>query len=72
MYCKIQIHFVIYGTKYVKSEYWVCYKLIFFNLSNKSCKTFMQKGTDQKPFDFFQFWYPKLMCLFISLLCCFN
>ena len=26
-----------------------------FNLSNKSRKAFMQKGTDQRPFDFFSF-----------------
>ena len=30
-------------------------KFISFNLSNKSRKTFMQKGMDQKPFDFFSF-----------------
>ena len=43
--------------------------IIHFNFSNK---TFMQKGTDQRPFDFFQFWYTKSVCLFKGLLYCLN
>ena len=43
--------------------------IISFNFSNK---TFMQKGTDQSPFNFFQFWYPKSICLFKVLLYCLN
>ena len=45
--------------------------IISFNLSNKSRRTFMQKSTDQRPFDFFQIWYQKSICLFINL-CCIN
>ena len=44
-------------------------KLISFKLSNKSHRTFMQKSTDQTPFDFFQIWNPKSICLFITLSC---
>ena len=40
-----------------------------FNFSNK---TFILKCTDQRPFDFFQFWYPKSICLFKGLLYCLN
>ena len=43
--------------------------IIYFNFSNK---TFMQNGTDQRPFDFFQSWYTKLVCLFKGLLYCLN
>ena len=43
--------------------------IISFNFSNK---TFMQKCADQRSFDFFQFWYPKSICLFRGLLNCLN
>ena len=43
--------------------------IIHFNFSNK---TFKRKGTDQRPFDFFQFWYTKSVCLFKGLLYCLN
>ena len=54
--------FSIKGKNYLKL-------IIYFNFSNK---TFMQKGTDQRPFDFFQFWYTKSVCLFKGLLYCLN
>ena len=44
--------------------------IISFNFSKK--KSFMEKGTEQRPFDFFQFWYPKSICLFKGLLYCLN
>ena len=43
--------------------------IIYFNFSNK---TFMQNGTDQRPFDFFQSGHTKLVCLFKGLLYCLN
>ena len=43
--------------------------IISFNFSNK---TFIKKGTDLRPIDFFQFWYPKSISLFQGLLYCVN
>ena len=43
--------------------------IIYFNFSNKA---FMQKSTDHRLFDFFQFWYTKSVCLFKGLSYCLN
>ena len=54
--------FTFKGENYLK----LIISFIFFN------NTFMQKGTDQRPFDFFQSWYIKSVCLFKGLLYCLN
>ena len=43
--------------------------IISFNFSNK---TFMQKGTDQRPFDCFSVLVPKINLLISRLLYCLN
>ena len=58
LFCN-SVNSIISSSKFSFEEKNYLKLIISFNFSNK---TFMQKSKDQRPFNFFQFWYPKNLC----------